>query len=511
MAEQMTDQKLALALVQAGLLTAPQIHSAAQQRVPGKNLAQVILDNNWLSAQQLSRFVTLDDSIVETKVPSTPGKTRTIAEPKAQVESHVETHVGLGQDGPFIMGSGGVVFEGDEDLQDQGDDEDSSEAVKMANQLLQQAVSMRASDLHLQPQQDGLLPRFRIDGRLVAGRLIPRTLQPAVVSRIKLVARLNISETRLSQDGRFRARIGGKRIDFRLSTLPGIYGEKLVLRLLDPSSLVTDLTRLGFTEDTRNQFSNMLSRSHGMILVTGPTGSGKTTTLYAALAATRDDSKNIVTVEDPVEYELPGIMQCNIQPEIGNTFGARLRSILRQDPDVILVGEIRDIDTAEMAVRAALTGHLVLSTLHTNSAAAAVARLQDMGIEPFLISSSLAGVLAQRLVRLLCRHCREPLDPDSAEYKVALAQWKLPDGAPIFKGAGCPACQGRGVRGRLAVMELLEFDEELRRAVVARADADVIQEIAVRNGMKTLFMDGVEKLQAGLTTSDELSHAIFAT
>jgi type IV pilus assembly protein PilB len=490
------DQKLALTLVQAGLLSAPQIHAAAQQRTPDKNLAQVILDNGWLSEQQLARFTTLTNGV---KAPSINQKGFAAPPP---------SNVGLGQDGPVYLNSSGVVFDDDELATD--DEEEVSEAVQISNQLLQQAVAMRASDLHLQPQQNGLLPRFRVDGRLTAGRLIERELQPSVTSRIKLMAQLNIAETRLSQDGRFRALVGGRRIDFRLSTLPGIYGEKLVLRLLDPTSLVTDLSRLGFTVQTRERFEKMLRRAHGMILVTGPTGSGKTTTLYAALSATRDESKNIVTVEDPVEYELSGIMQCNVQPEIGNSFAARLRSILRQDPDVILVGEIRDTETAEMAVRAALTGHLVLSTLHTNSAAAAVARLQDMGMEPFLIASSLAGVLAQRLVRLICRNCRQPLNAESEEYKLALATWKLPQGSPLFRGVGCAECNGRGMKGRLAVMELLEFDESIRRAIMNREDADAIQRIAVAGGMKTLYQDGIEKLQAGLTTSEELSHAIFA-
>lgn len=511
----LTDQKLALSLVQAGLLTAPQIHSAAAQRTPDKNLAQVIVDNGWLSLEELEQFDSSSSKDGDTRHATSIGRSgeslprsSTDSSPAVAVPGTTAGDVGLGQDGPVIMGNGGVLLEGEED--EDNDAEEASEAVQMANQLLIQAVSMRASDLHLQPEREGLLPRFRVDGRLIAGRRIPRELQPSLTSRIKLMAHLNIAETRVSQDGRFKARIGGKRIDFRLSSLPGLYGEKLVLRLLDPSSLVTDLTRLGFTEDARQQFERMLGRSHGMILVTGPTGSGKTTTLYAALSATRDDSKNIVTVEDPVEYEMPGIMQCNVQPEIGNSFAARLRSILRQDPDVILVGEIRDIETAEMAVRAALTGHLVLSTLHTNSAAAAVARLQDMGIEPFLIASSLSGVLAQRLVRLICRQCREPLDPHSEEYQMALATWKLPEGTALFRGTGCSACNGRGVKGRLAVMELLEFNEELRHAVMMRENADTLQNIAVKNGMKTLYQDGLTKLQAGLTTSEELSRAIFA-
>ena len=504
----MNDQKLALALVKAGLLSAPQIHSAAGQRAGGISLAQVILDQGWLSEQQMEPFIAESNGgePVPVRTPARPAINN--GKPAAAKAPAEAASVGLGQDAPAFMNDSGVVLEDDD--HDEDDGVEASEAVLMGNQLLQQAVAMRASDLHLQPMENGLMPRFRVDGRLTPGRLIPKELQPSITSRLKLMARLNISETRLSQDGRFRARVGGRRMDFRVSTLPGVNGEKLVLRLLDPSSLVTDLKRLGFTEDVRVRFEKMLNRSHGMLLVTGPTGSGKTTTLYAALAATRDDSKNIVTVEDPVEYEMPGIMQCSINPEMGNTFAARLRSILRQDPDVILVGEIRDTETAQMAVRASLTGHLVLSTLHTNSAAAAVARLQDMGLEPFLIASSVTGVLAQRLVRLICRHCREEMPQDSTEYELSREQWKLPPGTPLYRGAGCKECNGRGVRGRLAVMELLEFDEELRIAAMHREDADTIQRIAVKNGMKTLYEDGVEKLLAGLTTSEELTRAIFA-
>lgn len=502
----MNDQKLALALVKAGLLNPPQIHAAAAQRSEGKDLAQVILDNGWLSAPRLSAFIAAaGNGAPDTERADRPsqsnGKAPTAAVPSASA------NIGLGQDGPAFINSSGVVLEDSDHGLD--DDVEASEAVQLCNQLLQQAVAMGASDLHLEPQENGFLPRFRVDGRLTPGRIIAKELQPSLTSRIKLMGRLNIAETRLSQDGRFRARVGGRRMDFRVSTLPGVHGEKLVLRLLDPASLVTDLKRLGFTEDVRLRFEKMLQRSHGMLLVTGPTGSGKTTTLYAALAATRDESKNIVTVEDPVEYEMPGIMQCNINPEMGNTFAARLRSILRQDPDVILVGEIRDTETAQMAVRASLTGHLVLSTLHTNSAAAAVARLQDMGLEPFLIASSVTGVLAQRLVRLICRHCREEVPFDSTEYEMSREQWKLPHGTPLYRGAGCKECNGRGVRGRLAVMELLEFDEELRIAAMHREDADTIQRIAVKNGMKTLYQDGIEKLTAGLTTSEELTRAIF--
>jgi type II secretory ATPase GspE/PulE/Tfp pilus assembly ATPase PilB-like protein len=253
----------------------------------------------------------------------------------------------------------------------------------------------------------------------------------------------------------------------------------------------------------------MLRRSYGMILVTGPTGSGKTTTLYAALAATRDETKNVITVEDPVEYEMPGVTQTGVQSEIGLTFATQLRAILRQDPDVILVGEIRDNETADIAVRAALTGHLVLSTLHTNSAAAAVARLQDMDVPNFLLASSLSGILAQRLVRLICRQCRQPMDQDSAQYDIDITRLRLPRGTVLYHGKGCEACNNTGMRGRMALLELLNVESEMRRAIAAQADADTLRRIAVKNGMKTLWQDGLEKAQKGLTTADEVARALL--
>jgi type II secretory ATPase GspE/PulE/Tfp pilus assembly ATPase PilB-like protein len=272
---------------------------------------------------------------------------------------------------------------------------------------------------------------------------------------------------------------------------------------------VTDLTKLGFAADSREVFGEMLQRSYGMILVTGPTGSGKTTTLYAALAAARDETKNVITVEDPVEYELEGVTQTNVQADIDLTFATQLRAILRQDPDVILVGEIRDTETAEVSIRAALTGHLVLSTLHTNSAVGAVTRLQDMGVAPFLIASSLSGVLAQRLVRLICRGCRQPLDPNSAEYKDAVMRLRLPEGTQLWHGAGCDACNGTGHRGRMAIIELLPVDSDLRRAIMQKSDSDTLRQIAVKAGMKTLWEDGIDKMLRGLTTADEISRVLL--
>jgi type II secretory ATPase GspE/PulE/Tfp pilus assembly ATPase PilB-like protein len=386
-----------------------------------------------------------------------------------------------------------------------------SATVKICNDLLREAVALRASDVHLEPRREGLLPRFRVDGLLRPGELLSRELKAPIISRMKVMANLNIAENRLAQDGRFRATVGGRLFDFRVSTLPGIHGEKVVLRLLDHSSIVTDLTRLGFTEEARLAFEEMLHRSHGMILVTGPTGSGKTTTLYAGLAAARDETKNVVTVEDPVEYEMEGVMQTHVHVEIGNTFANRLRSILRQDPDVILVGEIRDSETADIAIRSALTGHLLLSTLHTNSAATAVTRLQDMGVAPFLIASSLSGVIAQRLVRLICANCKQPVPQDSPEYEMSLTELRLPSGTTLYHGAGCSECNGIGLRGRVALVELLNVDKRIRRAIMDKVDADTLHRMAVSNGMKTLWQDGLDKLRSGLTTAHELTRALLAT
>ena len=385
-----------------------------------------------------------------------------------------------------------------------------SPIVSYCNELLKYAVEIRASDMHLEPRGDGLLPRYRIDGQLRAfGAPIAAEYQLPLISRLKVLSNLDITETRLPQDGRFRAIIGGRTFDFRVSTLPSIRGEKVVLRLLDHSALVTDLTRLGFTPEMRTEFEEMLHRSYGMILVTGPTGSGKTTTLYGALATTRDETKNVVTVEDPVEYEMDGVTQTSVHTEIGLSFATQLRAILRQDPDVILVGEIRDSDTAEIAVRAALTGHLVLSTLHTNSAAAAVTRLQDMGLAPFLIASSLSGILAQRLVRLICRHCRQPLPQDTPEYDESISRLRLDPGTVLYHGIGCDECNGTGMRGRVALMELLNVDKDVRRAIMDKADSSIIQRIAMQKGMKGLWQDGLDKLQQGLTTADELVRVLL--
>lgn len=392
-----------------------------------------------------------------------------------------------------------------EDLLDSS--EDSAPIIRLVNSLLQQAVKERASDIHIEPQEKDVQIRFRIDDMLREPmRPIPRRLQQAVVSRIKIMGKLDIAEKRLPQDGRISLKIAGRDYDVRLSTLPTQFGERCVLRLLPRTQELLSLERIGLTPAARETLRRIIHRSNGIVLVTGPTGSGKTNTLYAALAEINSPDKNIITIEDPVEIRLPGIGQIEIKPSIGLTFAAGLRSILRQDPNVILVGEIRDLETAEIAIQASLTGHLVFSTLHTNESAGAVTRLIDMGVEPFLISSSLVAVIAQRLVRLLCPSCREPYSPTDEE----LAEIGLPPnriaGRPLYRASdrGCPNCNHTGYRGRTGIFEILAIDEDLRRMITRGIDSKTIQEAAVRRGMQTMRMFGAERVLEGKTSVAEI-------
>jgi general secretion pathway protein E len=342
--------------------------------------------------------------------------------------------------------------------------------------------------------------RLRIDGRLREIEPLPAAMRAAFVSRVKVMANLNIAEKRLPQDGRMRAAVRGHEIDLRVATAPTLHGESVVMRILDRSHLTLDFASLGFDADLANRFQAALSKPHGIVLVTGPTGSGKTTTLYAGLAALNTPDRKILTIEDPIEYRLAGVGQTQVNPAIGLEFSTALRAFLRQDPDVMMVGEIRDLETAQVAVQAALTGHTILSTLHTNSAAAAVTRLLDMGVEPFLITSTLNAVLAQRLVRRLCQACRVAR-PASEDARAAL---DLPAGVEVFHPVGCPACGGTGFKGRLAVLELLELNERIAHLVIERADARDIHQAALDAGMRTMYEDGIAKALAGATTLDEL-------
>src|SRR5579872_1867844 len=385
------------------------------------------------------------------------------------------------------------------------DSDDAAPIIKLVNGLLSQAVKDRASDIHVEPFERELLVRFRVDGMLYDVISPPKRFQPAITSRIKVMAGLNIAEKRLPQDGRIRLRVAGRDIDIRVSTIPTAFGERIVLRLLDRAQALVDLNldRLGFTGENLTRVDRLIRQSHGIILATGPTGSGKTTSLYACLARINSPEKNIITIEDPIEYQLRGIGQMQVNPKIDLTFASGLRSILRQDPDVIMVGEIRDSETAEIAIHAALTGHLVFSTLHTNDSFGALTRLVDMGIEPFLVSSSILAVLAQRLVRRLCPECREPYTPTTTELQ-RIGIHASGFAGKIYRGAGCKACRNSGYRGRLAVQELMVMEDDIRTLVMQNADAASIRRQCQAKGMKLLRQDGAERVFAGETTIEEL-------
>ena len=536
-----TDEQFARAVHGSGLVTRDQLKEYAAQRLAGESLSRTMLrlgalppgeilrfDPNAMDAAPANsngnghgvvptngggaagNFALTGNGQVAARAANQPLRARVplAAEIPANVPLERPTEappvgetaeVGLGANKiEEIQGS--FVVEG---ADAEEDDPALAPVVRWANEMLKMAISMGASDVHLEPNPDGLLPRYRIDGALRSGNMLPIEISLPLVSRLKVLANIDITEQRLPQDGRFRARYGPRTFDFRVSTLPNLHGEKVVLRLLDHSSLVTDLSKLGFSKGDEKRFGQMLNRSHGMILVTGPTGSGKTTTLYAALAASRDETKNVITVEDPVEYELRGVTQTSVHSDIGLTFAAALRSILRQDPDTILVGEIRDQETADVAVRAALTGHLLLATLHTNSAVAAITRLQDMGIPAYLIASALEGVLAQRLARLSCRFCRQPIPADNPEMEDWLHFFDLPPGTQLMRGVGCEHCGGTGTKGRVAIVEMLEIGPKLRRAIMAQKDTDELRRAAREEGFTSLRDDARTKLMAGYLSPTE--------
>jgi len=378
-------------------------------------------------------------------------------------------------------------------------------AIRAINRLIARAVEERASDIHLEATEDGLAVRFRVDGEMHSLESFPASMKSPIVSRIKVMSGLNIAEKRAPQDGRLRLAVRGHDIDLRVATSPSINGESAVLRLLDRTNLTLDFAALGFDAEVLGKLRQILAQPHGIVLVTGPTGSGKTTTLYAGLSELNTPQRKILTIEDPIEYRLAGINQMQVNPAIGLTFAAALRSFLRQDPDVMMVGEIRDLETARVAVQAALTGHMILSTLHTNSAAAAVTRLLDMGVEPFLITSTLNAVLAQRLVRRLCEVCREPYAPIAPiETGAELAGRRRIEIDRLYHPKGCALCGETGFRGRLALVELLVVDPAIARLVLDRAEARDIAAAAVAGSMRTLFEDGLIKARAGLTTLEEV-------
>ena len=377
--------------------------------------------------------------------------------------------------------------------------------IRLVNQMLVRALESRASDVHIEPFENQLKVRYRIDGILHETESPPRQLKAAVISRLKILAQLNIAERRLPQDGRIKTRLAGKDVDLRIATVPTLYGESVVIRLLERGQIFTELDTLGFPAGPLAHFNEMILKPHGMILVTGPTGSGKTTTLYGALQKINDPGKKIITIEDPVEYQLSGVNQIHVKPQIGLTFANGLRSIVRQDPDVIMVGEIRDAETAEIAVQAALTGHLVFSTLHTNDAAGAISRLLEMNVQDYLLSSSLLGVLAQRLVRRLCPDCRKEVP--FADVEAVTEELHVRESGSIravWEAAGCQACNGTGYLGRVGIFELLPVTSEICKVIVQRADAGAIRSLAAQQGMRLLREDGWDKVRQGVTTLEEV-------
>ncbi|OAI04662.1 type II secretion system protein GspE [Methylomonas methanica] len=424
----------------------------------------------------------------------------------SEIDAALELQYGEGKSQmDKLMDNLNVEEEGSEDLEHLKDLASEAPIIKMVNFILQKAVESRASDVHIEPFEQSLKVRLRIDGVLQDIDSPPVASTAAVLSRIKIMAKLNIAERRLPQDGRIKLQMIGKELDLRVSTIPTLHGESVVIRLLDKENAVLDFETLGFVGKQAERFMEVLAQPHGILLITGPTGSGKSTSLYAALKTLNTSERKIITVEDPVEYQLEGINQIQAKPQIGLTFASALRSIVRQDPDVIMIGEMRDLETAKIAVQSALTGHLVLSTLHTNDAAAGVTRLQDMGLEEYLLSSTINGILAQRLVRRLCPHCKQahPASETLIE-EMKLRNWQPSGEILLHKPVGCPTCNGIGYKGRLAIIEFLTMTDTIRKQIMKHEEAFVIQQTAIQEGMQTMYEDGVGKALQGITTLEEV-------
>ncbi|MFP4501471.1 MAG: type II secretion system ATPase GspE [Candidatus Hydrogenedentota bacterium] len=437
-----------------------------------------------------------------------------ILTPKEEIQSIIDTYFDqAGENAAEMIGS--LTVDGDdgetvhsldtiESERDLLDLANEAPIIKLINLVISGAVKERASDIHIEPFEHEVRVRYRIDGVLYEKFNVPRSQLAAVVSRVKIMANLNIAEHRLPQDGRIKIRLSGKEIDIRVSVIPIAHGERVVMRILDKGSFLLSLEELGMDKRDHEMVDRLIQTSHGIMLVTGPTGSGKSTTLYAALQRVNSPDKNIITVEDPIEYQIPGISQIQVRPKIGLTFAAGLRSILRQDPDVILVGEIRDIETAEMAVQASLTGHLVFSTLHTNDSAGAITRLVNMGIEPFLVTSSTIAIQAQRLVRRVCSSCRQAYTPQAESLRELGVPPDRIEGQQVWQGAGCEVCSDRGYRGRTGIFELLVMTPHVQSMALEGVDSNVIKREARKDGMRTLREDGAEKVLKGVTTVEEV-------
>lgn len=487
------------------------IPQETQQLVPVRfvhryNIMPVSLEGNTLrvaTADPLN-FHALDDLRLLLKMDVEP-----VLASSADIRESIKQYYGIGADtlGDILERDGVDDTDGEAAAQRDidGVDEDAS-IIRFVNQIMQEAVTDRATDIHFEPFEDDLRIRYRIDGLLYEAAVPPsiRHYQSAVISRIKVMADLNIAEKRLPQDGRINIRTGSLEYDLRVSTVPTSHGESIVIRILNRDSSMYDLKSLGFDDYSLERFNSLITKPHGIVYVTGPTGSGKTTSLYAALAKLNSIETKIITIEEPIEYHMKGIVQIQVQSKIGLNFATVLRALLRQDPDIMLVGETRDFETAEIAIQAALTGHLVFSTLHTNDAPTAITRLVDMGVEPYLVSSSVIGVVAQRLVRNICPECKEVYTPDRDILKGLGLDTDEYRGAEFYHGRGCEACKFLGYRGRCAIYEIMMMDENIRELTVERVPASQFKTMAVKNGMKTLRQNALEKVLGGVTTIDEL-------
>ena len=538
---------LADMLLEQGMVTPDQLQSAqAEAAKSGQPLKQVIIQKGLMTERDLSALVAAQTGVTHidlstylikpeivqlvpealarkhTLMPVFKiGETLTVAmddplnffgidelrlKTKCEIKSVVADTSSIRQAIDQYYGAAGTIAEVAQAIQEAAlpkkDEEAAGEApiIRLVNLLIMQAVKEGASDIHLEPGDGVLRTRFRVDGVLREVNGPPAHLHSAVVSRIKVLAQMDIAEKRKPQDGRFQLKMEGKGIDLRVSAVPTQFGEKIVMRLLDSANALLSLEQLGLDEALRQRWSKLITTPHGILLVTGPTGSGKTTTLYAALGLINSAELNIITIEDPVEYRLPGVNQVQVNPKAELTFASALRSFLRQDPNVIMVGEVRDRETAEIAIQAALTGHLVFSTLHTNDAPGSLTRLIDMEIEPFLIASSVVAVLAQRLVRVICQKCKEPSRPPAS----LIQEFQLKESAQLFRGKGCPSCKKSGYKGRVGIFELLLMDQAVKDLIVSRQPAHVIREAARKAGMRTLREDGLAKVLAGVTTMEEV-------
>lgn len=533
-------------LVESGLITENQLKQALEDKTESQKLGDILLQKGFITEQQLIEVLEFQLGIPHVSLFRYPiDTTLTNLIPKEMARRHYLIALRKEGDKLFVAMADPMDFYAIEDLRlltgfqiepviaskdeilrtinkfydlDEGVRElineapaeiqeekitnEDSPVVKLVNQILQNAVQQRASDIHVDPQETKVLLRYRVDGVLRTERALPKSMQGVLTARIKIMANLDITESRIPQDGRIKVNLEAHHIDLRVSTLPTVYGEKIVMRVLDLGSSLNNLSQLGFNHVNFNKFKNLIKKPTGIVLITGPTGSGKSSTLYAALNHLNSEHVNIITIEDPVEYQLEGINQIQVNSNVGMTFAKGLRAILRQDPNIIMVGEIRDRETADVAVRASLTGHLVLSTLHTNDSLGTITRLIDMGVEPFLVASSLSGVVAQRLVRRVCRDCGQLQEPTVRELEIFAKRGISVD--KVNRGKGCGTCNMTGYKGRVAIHELLVLNDDMKRAIMNRESYTTLRELAIKYETIFLIDDGLLKVQQGLTTTEEI-------